>query len=123
MVAVRDLSPDADFDGHVLAGACRWYAFRIAEVREGAQRAEMEAEVVAAGRLRDFFGFNRAKHAVVEAAILATRVGILPAEHIRGELARLAAPVEKTGGAAERRALRVLDDYVRSALALSEESQ
>ena len=29
------------------------------------------------GRLRDFFGFNRAKHAVIEAAILATRLSLL----------------------------------------------
>ena len=33
--------------------------------------------VVDEGRLRDFFGFNRAKHAVVEAAILATRIAFL----------------------------------------------
>ena len=41
--------------------------------------AEIVCEVVDRGRLRDFFGFNRAKHAVLEAAILATRTEFLPA--------------------------------------------
>ena len=35
---------------------------------------------------REFFGFNRAKHAVLEAAILATRVELLPADEILSEL-------------------------------------
>ena len=39
--------------------------------------ATLHCQVVADGRLRDFLGFNRAKHAVVEAAILATRVAHL----------------------------------------------
>ena len=64
------------------------------------------------GTLRDFFGFNRAKHAVIEAAILATRIGILPAAEIRSELERLAAPVEKTAGEQERRAFAFLQDYI-----------
>ena len=42
------------------------------------ERVNIEAEVVHIGRTRDFFGFNRAKHAVVEAAILATRLHLLP---------------------------------------------
>ena len=33
--------------------------------------------------LRDVFGFNRAKHAVLEAAILATRLHILPEDDVR----------------------------------------
>ena len=44
------------------------------------------AETVAEGRRRDFFGLNRAKHAVVEAAILATRVPLLPLEAIFADI-------------------------------------
>jgi hypothetical protein len=96
----------------VLTDACRWYAFRVTEVDERGERVSMTAQVVAWGRLRDFFGFNRAKHAVVEAAILATRVDILPREEILAEFSRLRLPVEKTGGATERRAFEFLAKYV-----------
>ena len=76
-----------------------------------------------AARLRDFFGFNRAKHAVVEAAILATRIGILDADHIRGEFERLAVLVEKTGGHQERRAFAFLQSYLAEQLASSTAAQ
>jgi hypothetical protein len=107
--------------GVVLSGACcRYHEFRViggegeGEDR-GGSRAVLVAETVASGRFRDFFGFNRAKHAVVEAAILATRVGILPIGEIRDELERLSVPVSKTGGAAEREALELLKGHVERA--------
>ena len=68
------------------------------------------------GKLRDFIGFNRAKHAVVEAAILATRTAFLPAQQIRDEFARLAILVEKTAGEQESRAFALLADYVEEQL-------
>jgi len=70
---------------------------------------------VASGRFREFFGFNRAKHAVVEAAILATRTEFLPPEEILAEFRRLAVLVEKTGGSAEHEAFQLLEDHVRKA--------
>ena len=79
------------------------------------QRVRMQAEVVAAHRLRDFFGFNRAMHAVVEAAILATRTALLPREEIAREYEKLAVLVEKTGGPREREAFALLRRYVDSA--------
>lgn len=96
-----------------LADTCRWYAFCIRERDETSERATLIADVVAAGRVRDFFGFNRAKHAVVEAAILATRVHLLPAAEIEGEFARLKTLVDKTGGQQEHAAFQLLVDYVR----------
>ena len=72
----------------------------------------IEAETVHRGRFRDFFGFNRAKHAVVEAAILATRTALLPAEEIALEFRRLAVLVQKTGGPQEREAFQFLSEYV-----------
>jgi hypothetical protein len=59
-------------------------------------------------------GFNRAKHAVLEAAILATRTHLLPADQIRDEYARLQIIVDKTAGPREREAMALLTDYVRS---------
>ena len=100
--------------GWILSDACRWYAFRITSCDKSHDRAEMTAEVVDSGRQRDFFGFNRAKHAVVEAAILATRTEFLDAEFIATEFERLRTAVQKTGAEQEHRAMRFLEDFVRS---------
>jgi len=62
--------------------------------------------------LRDFFGFNRAKHAVVEAAILATRTDFVPIGEILADFKRLAVLVQKTGGDDEHRAFQFLLDHV-----------
>jgi hypothetical protein len=102
----------------VLAGACRWYAFHVERVDDSHERTEIDAQVLAAGRLRDFLGFNRAKHAVVEAAILATRTDLLPAEEIVAEFRRLKPLVEKTGGAAESRAFEFLTQFIHNALSV-----
>jgi hypothetical protein len=104
-------------DGWILADACRWFAFEIRTVQASEPRARLEAEVVDAGRIRDFFGFNRAKHAVVEAAILATRTGFLAAEEMAADMRRLAVAVDKTGGPAERRAFAFLENYIARAMA------
>jgi hypothetical protein len=102
--------------GHILLDACRFYEFRVGDWDDSAERAEIEALVVASGRLRDFFGFNRAKHAVVEAAILATRTHLLPAAEIAAAMARLTSWVEKTGGPREREAFRFLQDHLAQAI-------
>src|SRR5262249_2639665 len=82
-------------DGDVLADACRWYEFRVTSLDDSAERTRIEADVVHVGRLRDFFGFNRAKHAVLEAAILATRLHLLPPGDVQRQLDALRSPVEK----------------------------
>ena len=106
-------------DGFVLADACRWYEFEVERLDDAEERTTIECNIVERGRIRDFFGFNRAKHAVLEAAILATRVGILPDEEIASGLPPLRVLVEKTGSAAEHEAFRLLDEYVQNALTTS----
>jgi hypothetical protein len=103
--------------GVILSDACRWYAFRVESLDDRDERTAIVAQVVDHGRLRDFFGFNRAKHAVIEAAILATRLNLLDADHVLAELRRLAVPVEKTGGHQERRAFEFLQRHVSERLA------
>ncbi|MEX2188150.1 MAG: DUF447 domain-containing protein [Pirellulales bacterium] len=113
----RDIA-DALRDAIVLADACRWYVFRVVErmveIDDRAERTNLVAEVVRSGRIRDFFGFNRGKHAVIEAAILATRAAILPREEIDVQWARLRSWVEKTGGPQERAALDFLEATLAS---------
>ncbi len=117
LIPVPALQPAPLLAGFVLADACRWFAFRVSKLDDQEERTTIHCTVVGSGNIRPFFGFNRAKHAVLEAAILATRIGILPAEQITEELERLAIPVDKTAGAQEREAFDFLRDYVAQALA------
>jgi hypothetical protein len=109
------LRPAERVRGFVLTGACRYYEFRVRSLDEREERVRIEAEVVAAGRLRDVFGFNRAKHAVVEAAILATRTAFLPLDEIEAEYRKLGVIVDKTGGEQERQAFALLREHVARA--------
>jgi uncharacterized protein len=101
--------------GFILADACRYYEFRVSAMDDKEPRVRIEAEVVHAGRLRDFFGFNRAKHAVVEAAILVTRIHLLPLHDIEAEFRKLSVIVGKTGGAQEQEAFEFLSREVEKA--------
>lgn len=101
-------------EGVILTRACRYHEFRVEDVDDREERATITAETVAEGRLRDFFGFNRAKHAVIEAAVLATRAHFLPLPALLADMGRLWSPVEKTGGVAERAAFRLLRDHVHA---------
>jgi hypothetical protein len=114
---VPALLPANAVNGMILADACRWYAFRVESLDDREDRASIAARVVDRGRIRDFFGFNRAKHAVIEAAILATRIGLLDASFVLAEFDRLAGPVEKTGGHQEHRAFKFLRHFIREQLA------
>jgi len=111
------MEPAQAIEGRILTGACRWYAFRVESLDDSQDRTEIVCRVVDSGVLREFFGLNRAKHAVVEAAILVTRTDFLPGDEILAEFARLQVLVEKTGGAGERRAFEFLTETVRVRLA------
>ncbi len=106
-------------DGWILSDACRWYALRVVTIDAHEPRSRIEVDVVDSGRQRDFFGFNRAKHAVIEAAILATRLSLLPPDEVRREVQRLAPLVDKTGGPRELSAFNFLRDYINNFIRLN----
>lgn len=110
-----DMHPASVVDGMILSDACRHYEFRVAELDDRDERTTVIGETVARGRHRDCFGFNRAKHAVLEAAILATRTAWLPLRDLIVEFRKLEILVTKTGGPAEHEAFQVLQDYLREA--------
>ncbi len=100
--------------GAVLDAACSWRELEITAVDDTPPRSRIEARVVHRGIRREFIGFNRARHAVLEAAILATRTHLIPVEEIRQEYARLQIVVDKTAGPREREAMALLAEYVQS---------
>ncbi len=99
-------------DELILAEACRWYAFEIESLDDAEERTNIVTRVTDRGVLRDFLGFNRAQHAVLEAAILATRIHLTGSATILAEFDRLQIAVDKTGAAAEQRAMAFLRTHV-----------
>lgn len=104
--------PAESISGRVLQNCCRWYEFRVIHSDESQERALFEAEVLHMGRRRDFLGFNRARHAVLEATILATRLHLLPREEVLSKLSEWQVLVDKTAGVEEQTAWRLVYDYV-----------
>ena len=105
--------PAVQVRGWALVDACRWYEFRVTSCDDRSERVAFEAEVVLAERRRDFVGFYRAMYAVVEAAILATRVALLARADIEADFRKLAVLVEKTGGPRERESFAFLQNYIQ----------
>jgi hypothetical protein len=104
--------PAAEVDGAVLGDACSWREVRVEAIDDSGPRAWVDTVVVGRGTGREFLGLNRARHAVLEASILASRAHLLPADDIRAELDRLQVLVDKTGGPREREAM----GYVRAVI-------
>lgn len=100
--------PASRVSGFVLEEACVAHEFRVIEADTASERGSFVAEVVASQVGRPFRGFNRAAHAVIEAAILVSRLGLIERAEIVRQLADLAVPVEKTGGEREREAFALL---------------
>jgi hypothetical protein len=108
--------PATAVEGNILADACRWLALRVETIDDLTERATVDCQIVDRGRLRDFWGWNRARHAVLEAAILATRVLLIPADEIRRQYSQLQVLVDKTAGERERQAFELLREYVEEHL-------
>ena len=108
--------PAAVVRGVVLEAACGWRELRVESLDETPPRSRIETRVVHRGTRREFLGFNRARHAVLEAAILATRTHLLAPDFIRAELARLQVIVDKTAGPREHDAMALLTDHVAARL-------
>ncbi len=97
----------------VLEDVCYWREAIVTEVSRSDTRAEIRCQVVGQGWRRDFLGFSRAKNAVIEAAIVATRLHLHDQAEVQAAFRRYREIVDKTGGAQEREAMQYLCDYVR----------
>jgi hypothetical protein len=113
--AEPDTRPASVVEGRILVESCRYCEFRVIDFDDRNDRTTLVAETVAEGRFRDFFGFNRAKHAVVEAAILATRLKFLPLAEVFADYRKFGVLVEKTGGPAEHEAFSLLTGHLHEA--------
>ena len=98
--------------GAVLERTLAHAELRVHEVEEDDQRPRFHCKVVFEASHAPFKGFNRAQAAVIEAAILASRLHMLPREKIEQELGYLQIAVEKTAGPREHEAWRLLVEKI-----------
>lgn len=100
-------------DGAVrLACAQAHVLLRLAAVSEDAQRPTLILARVQEQQHCSFAGFNRAQAAVIEGAVLVSRLHLLPREKVESEMAYLQIAIDKTAGAEELQAWSWLREAV-----------
>lgn len=113
--AEASLAPARTIQGRYIESCCRFYEFRVEELNDSEERTRILCRIVHSERLRDLLGFNRARNAVLEAAILASRTAFLPPGDILLQLDELQVLVDKTGAEQEHRAFALLREHVEEA--------
>lgn len=96
--------PAERIPGVRLASALSHLELRLAEQRDDAQRPVLRLARVHEVMHTPFIGFNRAQAAVLEAAVLVSRLHMLPAQKVDDEMAYLQIAIDKTAGPDEREA-------------------
>jgi hypothetical protein len=94
-------TPVERISGVRLADAVSHWELAVESVSEDEQRPRFSCRLVHAASHRPWEGFNRAQAAVLECAVLTTRLRMLPLEKIEAELKFLEIAFTKTAGARE----------------------
>jgi hypothetical protein len=96
--------PAAKVKGVYLDSALTHWELAVDKVTDDAQRPRFHCKVVHEQAHAPWPGFNRAQVAVLELAVLSTRLHMLPAAKIESELKYLEIAVSKTAGPREEEA-------------------
>lgn len=102
--------------GSRLADSFGHAEFAVAAVEADETRPRYRGRMVHAVAHAPFIGYNRAQGAVLEAAILSTRLHMLAPAKVMAEMAYLAIAISKTAGPREREAWDWIEDKVAAAL-------
>jgi hypothetical protein len=105
-----------------LAAALAHSVLQVESVVDDGVRPRHFCRVVREETHAPFTGFNRAKAAVLELAILVSRLGMLPRDKIEAEIAYLSIAIEKTAGEGEKEAWGWLMQRVGDHLAVEDAS-
>lgn len=95
-----------------LADCLAHWELDIVAVHEDAQRPVFDCRILAERNHRPFTGFNRAQAAVIEAAVLVSRLDWLPASEVASAMRGLQLAIDKTAGEREHRAWQWLCEAV-----------
>ena len=105
--------PTERIDGVRLACALRHVELALAERRDHVQRPVLRLMALHEVTHAPFAGFNRAQAAVIEGAVLVSRLHMLPPEKVNTEMSYLQIAIDKTAGPEEREAW----EWLRAAVA------
>ncbi|NDZ11599.1 DUF447 domain-containing protein [Variovorax sp. WS11] len=100
-------------EGVRLACALRHVELELVERRDDVQRPVLRLAAVHEATHAPFTGFNRAQAAVIEGAVLVSRLHMLPPEKVNTEMSYLQIAIDKTAGPEEREAW----EWLRAAVA------
>lgn len=98
------MAPVTGFPVPRLEAALAHSVLVVADIRDDALRPRFFCRVAGEAMHAPFTGFNRARAAVIELAILVSRLDRLPRAKIEAELAYLTIAMEKTAGPQEKEA-------------------
>jgi hypothetical protein len=87
-----------------LADAVSHWELAVDKITADAQRPRFSCNLVYEASHRPWEGFNRAQAAVLECAVLVTRLSMLPPEKVENELKYLEIAISKTAGPREEEA-------------------
>lgn len=104
--------PASHVPGVIFQGACSWRELHVIAAGGDADRAQFTCKVLHVGRQRDFLGFCRARSAVIEATILATRCHLHSRREVAASLQQYEQIVAKTGGETERAAMELVRAFI-----------
>lgn len=106
IVGRRDwpLAPATQIKGVRLATSLAHEEIELTELVDDVQRPQLRCRSVHRETHAPFRGFNRAQAAVIEAAVLVSRLSILPVGKLEAELEYLKIAIDKTAGEAELQA-------------------
>ena len=101
--------------GAYLSAALAHREVELVQIEEDNTRPKLICKAIHTVNHSFFQGFNRAQYAVLEAAILVSRLKMLPIEKIETEIDYLKIGLDKTAGDREREAwgwlMQVIDQY------------
>ncbi len=110
-----ELKPAEKINGKVLVNTLAHVEVELLRVEEDETRPKLFCKAVHSVNHAPFTGFNRAQYAVLEAAILISRLKMLPLEKIESEINYLRIGLEKTAGEPELEAwgwlMAVIEEY------------
>ncbi|HIF54113.1 MAG TPA: DUF447 family protein [Methylococcaceae bacterium] len=98
------LSPAHKIEGHYLSAALAHKELELIKIADDKTRPKLFFKAIHSVNHAPFQGFNRAQYSVLEAAILVSRLHMLPPEKIATEIEYLRIGLDKTAGTKEREA-------------------
>ena len=108
------LLPAEKIIGYRLADTLVHQELRLVKVVDDASRPQLFLEVLHEVQHQPFKGFNRAQAAVVELAVLASRLHLLTKDKVLSEIDYLQIAIDKTAGDRELQAWRWLTEKVEN---------